>query len=39
MNEKTVTLATSRICGPCTMLKNKLASLKLEVDVKDFNID
>ena len=33
------TLATSKNCGPCSMLKNKLNSLKLEVDVKDFTID
>lgn len=33
------TLATSRTCGPCSMLKNKLTALNLEVDVKDFSIE
>lgn len=34
-----LTLATSVTCGPCKMLKNKLATLGLEVDVKEYTID
>lgn len=34
----TVTLATSKFCGPCMMLKNKLAAQNLEVDMKDYSI-
>lgn len=33
---KTKTLATSKFCGPCSMLKTKLKDLNLEVPVKDF---
>ena len=33
------TLATSKTCGPCTVLKNKIKSLNLEVDTKDFTIE
>lgn len=30
-------LFTSKTCGPCMVVKNKLRDLKLEVDVKDFS--
>ena len=39
MNEKTFTLATSKTCGPCMVLKNKIKALTLEVDIKDFTIE
>ena len=31
------TLATSISCGPCHMLKSKIAKLGLEVETKDFS--
>jgi hypothetical protein len=39
MNERQLTLATSRSCGPCMVLKNKIASLNLEVEIKDFTVE
>ena len=33
------TLATSKTCGPCMVLKNKIKALNLEVDIKDFTIE
>ena len=33
------TLATSKTCGPCMVLKNKITALNLEVVVKDFTIE
>lgn len=33
-----ITLLTSKTCGPCTVVKNKLKALNLEVDTKDFTI-
>ena len=33
----TLTLLTSTTCGPCTVLKNKLKTLKLEVNTKDYS--
>ena len=33
------TLATSKTCGPCMVLKNKIKSLNLEVDIKAFTIE
>lgn len=35
---KTKTLATSKYCGPCCVLKNKLNALKLSVVTKDYSI-
>lgn len=35
----TKTLLTSSQCGPCTVLKNKLNTLKLEVVTKDYSIE
>lgn len=34
----TITLATSKTCGPCRVVKNKLESLGLTVDIKDYTI-
>jgi glutaredoxin len=33
----TVTLLTNKTCGPCTVVKNKLKALNIEVDTKDFS--
>lgn len=33
------TLLTSASCGPCSVVKSKLAKLGLEVDIKDFSIE
>jgi len=33
-----ITLLTSKTCGPCTVVKNKLKALNIEVDIKDFSI-
>lgn len=33
-----ITLLTSKSCGPCTVVKNKLKALNIEVDTKDFTI-
>ena len=35
-NMKKKTLLTSKFCGPCCVLKSKLALLKLTVDTKDY---
>jgi glutaredoxin len=32
---KKITLASSKTCGPCHMLKNRLVSENLEVEIKD----
>lgn len=34
---KTKILATNKTCGPCTVLKNKLRTLKIEVTTKDYS--
>jgi glutaredoxin len=34
----TITLATSKTCGPCRVVKNKLESLGLVVEIKDYTI-
>jgi glutaredoxin len=31
------TLLTSKTCGPCMVVKNKLKALKLEVDILEYN--
>lgn len=33
-----ITLLTNKTCGPCTVVKNKLKALNLEVETKDFSI-
>lgn len=34
---KKYTVATSKTCGPCHMLKNKLEAQKIDVEIKDFS--
>ena len=36
---KKVTLATSKYCGPCQVLKDELALLNIEVEIKDSSTD
>lgn len=31
------TLLTSKTCGPCMVIKNKLRDLKIEVEIKEYN--
>jgi len=32
------TLATSKTCGPCKVLKNQLETLGIQIDIKDYSI-
>jgi glutaredoxin len=39
MNDNLPIIATSTICGPCKILKNRLTELKIPFNLKDMFID